>query len=89
MTSKEVTTDTLLQSGGFPPRTDIEFERPDILSIVYGNVEAGRAIPGSNPEIKLEQWGNTCIMVQELLGGKSVEEVMADFDALQMEQIGK
>ena len=89
LTSKEIVTNALINSGGFPPRTDIEFERPEILQTVYENVDAGRAIPGSNPEISLEQWGNTCIMVQELLDGKSVDQVMADYDALQMEKIGK
>ena len=85
LTSKEITTNALINSGGFPPRTDIVFERPEILNTVYANVDAGRAIPGSNPEIKVEQWGNTCVMVQELLAGKSVDEVMADYDQLQME----
>ena len=89
LTSKEIVTNALLNSGGFPSRTDIAFERPEILNIVYENVDAGRAIPGSNPEIKVEQWGNTCTMVQELLSGKSVDEVMADYDTLQMEQISK
>lgn len=89
MTSKEVVTELLKNSGGFPPRTDITFERPEILATAYENVEAGRSIPGSNPEIKLEQWGSTCDMVQELYKGKSVDEVMAAFDALQKEAIAK
>lgn len=86
LTSKEIVTDALLNSGGFPPRTDIEFEKPVILNTVYENVDAGREIPGSNPEIKLEQWGNTCTMVQELFEGKSVDQVMEDYDALQAAQ---
>lgn len=89
LTSKEITTNALLNSGGFPPRNDIEFERPEILRTVYENVDAGRVIPGSNPDIKIEQWGNTCIMVQALLAGQSVDEVLASYDALQMEQLGK
>ncbi len=89
MTSKEVVTELLENSGGFPPRTDIELKHEDILETAYENVGAGRSIPGSNPEIKLEQWGNTCVMVQELYKGKSVDEVMAAFDALQKEAIAK
>ena len=32
---------------------------------------------------KLEQWGNTCIIVRELLAGATVDECMARFDQLQ------
>lgn len=87
MTSKEVTADLLKNSGGFPPRKDIDFERPEILATAYENVKAGRAMPGSNPEIDLEQWGTTCVMVQELYKGRSVDEIMAEFDAQQMELV--
>lgn len=87
MVSKEVVLDLVKNSGGFTPRKDVVFERPEILDIAYKNVEAGRSMPGSNPEINLEQWGTTCVMVQELYTGKSVDEVMEEFDALQMEQV--
>lgn len=89
MVSKEVVEDLLKNSGGFPPRTDIDNERPAILATAYENVEAGRSIPGSNPEIDLEQWGTTCVLVQELYAGKSVDEVMDEFDALQLEQMAQ
>ena len=85
MTSKEVVKDLLEHNGGFSPRTDVVIDRPEILTTVYENVDAGRVIPGSNPEIKLEQWGSTCVMIQELYAGKTVDEVMAEFDALQTE----
>lgn len=88
MVSKEVTADLLKNSGGFSPRKDISYERPEILATAYENVEAGRSMPGSNPEIDLEQWGTTCVMVQELYKGRSVDDIMADFDAQQMGQIG-
>lgn len=87
MVSKEVVLDLMKNSGGFAPRKDVVFERPEILDIAYKNAEAGRSMPGSNPEINLEQWGTTCVMVQELYTGKSVDEVMEEFDALQMEQV--
>ena len=35
----------------------------------------------------VEQWGNTCLIVRELLGGSSVEECMAFLDALQDEAL--
>lgn len=87
MASKEVAADLLKNSGGFPPRKDIDFERPEILATAYENVEAGRAMPGSNPEIDLEQWGTTCVLVQELYKGCSIDEIMAEFDAQQMDLV--
>lgn len=84
MTSQEVAADLLKNSGGFPPRKDIDFERPEILAAAYENVKAGRSMPGSNPEIDLEQWGTTCVLVQELYEGRSVNEIMEEFDAHQM-----
>lgn len=89
MTSKEVVADMLENNGGFSPRTDVVSDRPAMLERVYENVDAGRVIPGSNPEIRLEQWGTTCVMIQELFAGKSVDEVMDDFDALQQAQIAQ
>ena len=37
--------------------------------------------------MKLEQWGNTCLIVRELLNGASVEECMEAFDKLQEESL--
>ena len=42
---------------------------------------------GSNAGMKLEQWGNTCIVVRMLLNGATVEECMAEFDRLQAETL--
>ena len=39
--------------------------------------------------MKLEQWGNTCIIVRELLSGATVDECMARFDQLQAETLAK
>lgn len=44
---------------------------------------------GSNASMKLEQWGNTCIIVRNLLNGATVEECMAAFDRLQEETLRK
>ena len=40
---------------------------------------------GANAGMELEQWGNTCLIVRELLNGASVDECMAEFDRLQDE----
>lgn len=44
---------------------------------------------GSNASMKLEQWGNTCIIVRKLLNGATVDECMAEFDRLQEQTLGK
>lgn len=44
---------------------------------------------GSNASMKLEQWGNTCIVVRKLLNGATVDECMAEFDRLQEQTLGK
>lgn len=89
LTAKEVGADLIKNSGSFSPRSDIVSDHPDILDTAYENVKAGRSMPGTNPEIRLEQWGTTFSKVRELYDGKSVDEIMAGFDALQMEQIKK
>ncbi len=43
----------------------------------------------SNAGMKLEQWGNTCIIVRNLLNGATVDECMAEFDRLQKEALTK
>ena len=42
---------------------------------------------GSNASMKVEQWGNTCNIVRELLNGATVEECLAEFDRLQEESL--
>lgn len=44
---------------------------------------------GSNAGMKLEQWGNTCLIVRELMNGATVDECMAEFDRLQEETLEK
>ena len=42
---------------------------------------------GSNASMKVEQWGNTCLIVRMLLNGATVDECMAEFDRLQEESL--
>ena len=37
--------------------------------------------------MKVEQWGNTCLIVRKLLEGADVDECMAEFDRLQEESL--
>lgn len=53
------------------------------LKPLNDRIEEGVYVLGSNAGMKMEQWGNTCRIVRELLGGATVDECMAAFDALQ------
>ena len=44
---------------------------------------------GTNAGMDLEQWGNVCLVVRELLGGATVDACMAELDRLQEEALGK
>ena len=44
---------------------------------------------GSNAGMNVEQWGNTCLIVRDLLNGATVDECMAKFDQLQAEALKK
>ena len=44
---------------------------------------------GSNAGMNVEQWGNTCLIVRELLNGSTVDECMEMFDKLQDEALNK
>lgn len=46
-------------------------------------IEEGVYVLGSNAGMNVEQWGNTCLIVRQLLGGGTVDECMAAFDRLQ------
>ena len=50
-------------------------------------IEEGVYVLGSNAGMKVEQWGNTCLIVRDLLGGATVDECMAAFDKLQDETL--
>ena len=50
-------------------------------------IEDGIYVLGSNAGMAVEQWGNTCLIVRELLEGAAVEACMASFDRLQDEAL--
>ena len=50
-------------------------------------IEEGVYVLGSNASMRVEQWGNTCQIVRQLLGGATVDECMAAFDELQAETL--
>ena len=70
------------------PSKNVEVECIDALKPLNDLVDEGVFVLGSNAGMKLEQWGNTCLVVRELLNGASVEECLAEIDRLQEETLG-
>ncbi len=69
------------------PSKNVEVDCVDALKPLNDRVNEGVYVLGSNAGMKVEQWGNTCLIVRELLGGASVDECMAMFDKLQEESL--
>ncbi len=65
------------------PSQNVKVDCVPALQPLNGRIEEGVYVLGSNAGMKVEQWGNTCLIVRELLAGASVDECMAEFDRLQ------
>ena len=65
------------------PSKNVEVECVEALKPLNDRIQEGVYVLGSNAGMKVEQWGNTCLIVRELLGGATVDECMAAFDELQ------
>lgn len=69
------------------PSRNVEVECIPALKPLNDRIEENIYVLGSNAGMKVEQWGNTCLIVRELLNGATVEECMAEFDRLQEESL--
>ena len=67
------------------PSRNIQVDCVPALRPLNDRIEAGVYVLGSNAGMNVEQWGNTCQIVRELLAGASVDACMAAFDRLQEE----
>ena len=65
------------------PSQNVKVDCVPALRPLNDRIEEGVYVLGSNAGMNVEQWGNTCLIVRELLGGASVDECMAAFDQLQ------
>ena len=65
------------------PSKNVKVECGPALKPLNDRIEEGVYVLGSNAGMNVEQWGNTCLIVQELLAGASVDDCMASFDRLQ------
>ncbi len=65
------------------PSRNVKVDCTASLVPLNDRIEEGVYVLGSNAGMKVEQWGNTCLIVRELLNGASVDDCMDFFDRLQ------
>lgn len=65
------------------PSKNVEVACIPALQPLNDRIKENVYVLGSNAGMKVEQWGNTCLIVRNLLNGGTVEECMAEFDRLQ------
>lgn len=71
------------------PSKNVEVDCIPALQPLNDRIKDNYYVLGSNAGMKLEQWGNTCLIVRELMNGATVDECMAEFDRLQEETLEK
>lgn len=71
------------------PSKNVEVECIPALKPLNDKIQEDVFVLGANANMKVEQWGNTCVVVRELLNGATVDECMAEFDKLQEESLEK
>lgn len=71
------------------PSKNIEVDCIPALKPLNDKIQENVYVLGSNAGMNVEQWGNTCLIVRELLNGASVDECLAEFDRLQDEALEK
>lgn len=69
------------------PSKNVEVECVPALKPLSDRINENVFVLGSNASMKVEQWGNTCLIVRELLNGATVDECMTEFDKLQAESL--
>lgn len=70
------------------PSKNVEVECIPALKPLNDRIQENVYVLGANAGMKMEQWGNTCLVVRQLLNGATVDECMAEFDRLQEESMG-
>ncbi len=71
------------------PSKNVETECIDALKPLKNKINENIYVLGSNANMKVEQWGNICLIVRDLLNGSSVDACMEKFDRLQEEILAK
>lgn len=71
------------------PSKNVEVDCVPALKPLNDRIQENVYVLGANAGMKMEQWGNICLVVRQLLNGATVEECMAEIDRLQEESLGK
>ena len=71
------------------PSRNVRVDCVPALRPLNDRIEEGVYVLGSNAGMNVEQWGNTCQIVRELLAGASVDACMEAFDRLQEEALAR
>ncbi len=71
------------------PSKNVEVDCIPALRPLNDRIQENIYVLASNASMKVEQWGNVCLIVRDLLGGATVDECMASFDKLQDEALSK
>ena len=71
------------------PSKNVKVDCVPALRPLNDRIEEGVYVLGSNAGMSVEQWGNTCLIVRDLLAGASVDDCMAAFDELQDTALSK
>lgn len=71
------------------PSKNVEVDCIPALKPLNDRIKENIYVLATNAGMEVEQWGNTCLIVRELLNGATVDECMAEFDRLQEEALGK
>lgn len=69
------------------PSKNVEVECIPELKPLNDRIQENVYVLGANASMNVEQWGNTCLIVRDLLNGATVDECMAEFDRLQEEAL--
>ncbi len=69
------------------PSKNVEVDCIAALRPLNDKIQQNIYVLGANASMKVEQWGNTCLIVRDLLGGATVDECMEAFDRLQEESL--
>lgn len=69
------------------PSKNVEVDCIPALRTLNDLVNDGTYVLATNAGMKVEQWGNTCLIVRKLMEGASVDACMEEFDRLQEEAL--
>ncbi len=71
------------------PSKNVEVECVPALKPLSDRIQENVYVLGANAGMKMEQWGNICQVVRQLLGGATVDECMEEIDRRQQESLAK